>query len=255
MSRYIFYPANNFPVLRYVSEALKSRGYGVVSRPCESVTHLLLPVPSFDPDGRLKGGGDVDAVLSQLPKNVTIVGGNLPPDRFPGYSLCDLMKDPTYLADNAAITAYCAIRLAMMELPVTLRNCRVLIIGWGRIGRCLSALLWALEADVTIAARKETDRAMAHALGYRTTPPEELDQTLNDYRLIYNTAPAPVLTTEQTELCRDECLRIDLASVRGIEGNHTIWARGLPGKDAPESSGRLIAKTIIRLIERKEKHL
>ena len=34
--------------------------------------------------------------------------------------------------------------------------------------------------------------------------------------------------------------------------NHVIWARGLPGKDAPESSGILIAKTIIRLLERKE---
>lgn len=255
MSRYIFYPANHSPVIRYVSEALKSRGYGVVNQPCASVTHLLLPVPSFDAEGRLKGGGDLDTILSQLSKNIIIVGGNLPQDRFPGHSLCDLLKDPTYLADNAAITAYCAIRLAMMELPVTLRGCKVLIIGWGRIGRCLAALLWALEADITIATRKEADRAMAHALGYRVTTLEDLDQTLNDYRLIYNTAPAPVLTAEQTELCREECLRIDLASVRGIEGNHTIWARGLPGKDAPESSGRLIAKTIIRLCERKERYL
>ncbi|MBQ9843577.1 MAG: NAD(P)-binding domain-containing protein [Oscillospiraceae bacterium] len=164
----------------------------------------------------------------------------------------DLLRDPTYLARNAAITAYCALRLAMMELPVMLRGCRVLIIGWGRIAKCLAALLWALEADVTVAARREADRAMACALGYRAEAITNLDDTLNDYRLIFNTVPAPVLSENQVELCRQGCLRIDLASAEGIGGSHKIWARGLPGKDAPESSGILIAKTIIRLLERKE---
>ena len=246
MAKYIFFPANQGAVLRAVGETLKSKGYGVVDYPCASVTHLLLPVPSSQP------GCDVQALLSQLPKGITIVGGNLSPDDFPGYKLMDLLKDPTYLARNAAITAYCALRLAMMELPVTLRGCRVLIIGWGRIAKCLAALLWALEADVTVAARREADRAMACALGYRSETIADLDATLNDYRLIFNTVPAPVLSEKQVEHCRQGCLRIDLASVQGIEGSHKIWARGLPGKDAPESSGALIAKTVIRLLERKE---
>lgn len=246
MAKYIFFPANQGAVLRSVGETLKTKGYGVVDHPCASVTHLLLPVPSVQP------GCDVQALLSQLPRGITIVGGNLNPDDFPGYKLMDLLRDPTYLARNAAITAYCALRLAMMELPVMLRGCRVLIIGWGRIAKCLAALLWALEVDVTVAARQEADRAMACALGYRAEAITDLDDTLNDYRLIFNTVPAPVLSEKQVELCRQGCLRIDLASVEGIGGSHKIWARGLPGKDAPESSGILIAKTIIRLLERKE---
>lgn len=250
MSKLIFYPINQSPVLRAAAETLKQKGYGVVSQPCEGVTHLLLPVPSFDDHGKLKGGGDLDGVLTALSKNVTIIGGNLPKDRFAGYKTIDLLKDATYLADNAAITAYCAVRVAMMELPVMLRGCRVLIIGWGRIGRCLAALLWALEADVTIAARREDQRAMAHALGYHTEDTEQLGHNLNNYRLIFNTAPAPVLSEEQISHCRDNCLKIDLASVLGIAGKHVIWARGLPAKDAPESSGKLIAKTAIRLIEK-----
>jgi dipicolinate synthase subunit A len=209
-----------------------------------------LPVPSFDDQGNLKGGGDVNSVLNKLPPSVTIIGGNLPAERFPGHKIIDLMKDPTYVADNAAITAYCAVRLAMMELPVMLRGCQVLIIGWGRISKCLAALLWALEADVTIAARKETDRAMAHALGYQAVDTETLGENLNPFRLICNTVPAAVLSIEQISHCRDNCLKIDLASVLGIGGDHVIWARGLPGKDAPESSGCLIAKTAIRLIEK-----
>lgn len=250
VSKLIFYPINRSPVLCAAEEALKRKGYGVVNLPCESVTHLLLPVPSFDDQGNLNGGGDLESVLAKLPKTITIIGGNLPKNRFPGYKTIDLLKDATYLADNAAITAYCAVRLAMMELPVMLRGCQVLIIGWGRIGRCLAALLWALEADVTIAARREDQRAMAHALGYQAEDTEQLGHNLNGFRLIFNTAPAPVLSEEQISHCRDNCLKIDLASTLGIAGKHVIWARGLPGKDAPESSGRLIAKTAIRLIEK-----
>ena len=253
MSRYIFYPGNRSPQLCACCEALKQKGYGVVDRPCESVTHLLLPVVSFREDGSLKGDGDLKAMLEKLPAGITVVGGKLNHPLLAGYAKMDLLKDASYLADNAAITAYCALRLAMMELPVMLRGCQVLVIGWGRIGKCLSALLWALEAEVTVVARKEEDRAMAHALGYHAEAPENLGRELNRFQLIYNTAPATVLTEEQMGNCRETCLKIDLASVRGIPDTHVIWARGLPGKDTPGSSGKLIAKTIIRLLDRKER--
>lgn len=250
MSKYIFYPATHSPSLLAAAEKLKSKGYGVVSRPCESVTHLLLPVPSFDADGTIKGGGDLRALLEMLPKKLTIVGGYLPD--LHGHKTIDLLKDPEYLAENAYITAHCAIRLAMMRLPVTMRRCKVLIIGWGRIGKCLTRLLNALEADLTVVARKETDRALAHALGYSAISLEEMPCKLDGFRLIFNTAPATVLDEETVFECNEKCLKIDLASVQGIQDINTLWARGLPGKDAPESAGALIAKTTIRLLNRKE---
>ena len=251
MSQSIFYPATNAPALTAAAETLKSRGYGVVSRPCESVTHLLLPVPSLESDGTIKGGGDLQALLNALPRNVTVIGGALP--SMPGHRTIDLLKDAEYLARNAYITAHCAVRLAMLQLPVTLRGCKVLIIGWGRIGKCLTRLLRALEADLTVAARKETDRAIAHALGYSAVDISELDGHLDRYRVIFNTVPYPVLSEEQMSDCRTNCLKIDLASTQGIESPDVLWARGLPGKDAPESSGALIAKSAIRLLDRKEK--
>lgn len=250
MSQSIFYPATNAPALVAAAETLKTKGYGVVSRPCESVTHLLLPVPSLDADGTIKGGGELQALLNVLPKHVTVIGGNLP--QIPGHRTIDLLKDPEYLARNAYITAHCAIRLAMLQLPVTMRGCKVLIIGWGRIGKCLTRLLRALEADLTVAARKDTDRAIAHALGYSAVDFNELDGHLDRYRLIFNTVPYPVLSAEQAADCRSNCLKIDLASIQGIDSSDVLWARGLPGKDAPESSGALIAKSAIRLLDRKE---
>ena len=52
--------------------------------------------------------------------------------------------------------------------------------------------------------------------------------------------------------CRPECLKIELASVSGMEGDDVIIARGLPGIWAPETSGRLIARTVLRLCTKKE---
>ena len=246
MSKYIIFPATKSPALLAAADTFKQKGYGVVDRPCESISHLLLPVPSFDADGTIRGGGDLQELLGLLPKNICIIGGYLP--QIPGYRCIDLLKDPKYLADNAYITAHCAIRLAMLQLRVTLRGCKVLIIGWGRIGKCLTRLLRSMEADLTVAARKETDRAMAHALGYHAIDIEEITDSLDSYRLIFNTVPSPILTSEELAECRDRCIKIDLASVRGMEGDDVIWAKGLPGIYAPESSGALIAKSAIRLM-------
>ena len=72
-------------------------------------------------------------------------------------------------------------------------------------------------------------------------------ETLGKYRLILNTAPERLLTKEQLAQCHPDCVKIDLASRTGIEGDSVIVARGLPGVHMPESSGRLIAETYVRL--------
>lgn len=243
MSKFLFSTYGHSPALLHARNALLSWGYDVSPNPWEA-THLVLPVPSFDENGMVKGGGCLSALLPQLRGDVTIFGGNL--DFLQGKKV-DFLRDEHYLLENAAITAQCALKYA--QFPP---GAAVLIIGWGRIGKCLAALLWAMEADVTVAARKEDDRAMAHALGYHAEIPEELGHNLNKFRLICNTAPAAVLSEEQVSHCRENCLKIDLASVRGIADSHVIWARGLPGRDTPESSGKLIAKTVIRHLDRKE---
>lgn len=240
MGTYTFYTAGNTAALSEAIAQLKHIGYTFSTVPGHHITHLLLPVPSLTPDGNIQGGGNLYALLEKLPKDICIIGGNLPP--LPQYSVVDLLKDPAYLAENAYITAHCAVRLMMEKLPTALRNCKILVIGWGRIGKCLASLLKRMEADVTVAARKETDRAILHALGYHTIHPD--NSATEHFRVIFNTAPAPVPCT-----CTPDCLKIDLASVQGISCADTIHATGLPGKDAPEASGNLIARTVLRLLK------
>lgn len=232
MSRFLFSTYGHSPALLHARNALQSWGYDVSANPWEA-THLLLPVPSFDEDGKVKGGGCLSALLPQLRKDVTIFGGNL--DFLQGRK-ADFLKDEYYLVENAAITARCALKYADIRPGMA-----ALVIGWGRIGKHLAALLAQLGADVTVAVRKEAhfDTVSQQGFGAVYLPvPDPME-----YAVIFNTAPAPVL---DEAACREDAQLIDLASVKGIAGSNVIWARGLPGKDAPEDSGVLIAKTALR---------
>ncbi len=252
MNHTVFYLFGNTPALAYAGKYLSDQGISVITEPSPEVTHLLLSIPSLEADGHIRGSkATLAQVLSQLPQTVTVLGGNLP-EELPGRHCIDLLRDPEYLARNAAITADCAIRIAAENLPVVLDGCPLLVIGWGRIGKCLAFMLKNAGANVTVAARKEADRATAASLGLLSTDTSRLDFGLAHYRVIFNTVPNPVLREAQTAMCHPDCVKIDLASRPGIEGDNVIWARGLPGRDAPESSGILIAKTALRLALGKE---
>ena len=239
----IIYTAGYSPAMGYCIQILKQAGFTLLSEPSTEVTHLLLPVPSFTPDGSIVGGGNLRTLLTLLPEDITVIGGNLDCPELVGYTVVDLLQDEGYLSDNAQITAHCAIKVTLNQLPVILDGCPTLVVGWGRIGKCLSRLLRQMGADVTVCTRKEKDRSILSAMGYGALDFPEVD--LAKFRVIFNTAPTMVFPT-----CPGSALKIDLASRLGLGGPDVIWARGLPGKDAPESSGRLIAKTVIPLFRK-----
>lgn len=247
MNGSLFYSAGHTKALHFAQQTLQQHKCLFASQPSKKVTHLLLDVPSFDGCGMLRSGESIEEILAQLDDKVTVIGGNLQHPALASYKTVDLLRDPIYVAENADITAHCAITEATTRLPVILKGCSVLVIGWGRIGKCLSALLKNMGAVVSIAARKEADRAMVLTLGYDAEDAEKLDYSLVRYRVIFNTAPAPVISTDALQYCRPDCLLIDLASAKGIDSTDALWLRGLPNQNAPESSGKLIARTILRL--------
>ena len=246
MTNPVIYCAGGTEAARFAHTYLKSKGLPVSHEPGIEVGHLLLDVPSFCENGQLRMGGSIASILSQIPRSTVIYGGNLNHPALSGYRIVDFLQDPFYLAQNAAITAECALDVALPYLGVTLSDCPVLILGWGRIGKCLARILKAIGANVTVAARKESDRAMLQALGYTAVDIVSLGKELSEFRLIYNTVPSPVLTAEQSVFCQEACVLIDLASHQGIFHENAVIARGLPGIHFPESSGKLMAETFLR---------
>jgi len=242
------YCAGTSRALHFAEEFLHQQGLPVTQVPDWNTGHVLLDVPSFRPQCNLKGGGNLDTLLTTLPDGVTIWGGNLDHTALEHSKTIDLLQDEQYLCQNAAITADCALRIAGPLLPTAWNQTSVLIIGWGRIGKCLARLLRNQDCPVCVAARKETDRAALQSLCYDAMDITEAAKTPEKYRLIINTAPAEVLSEDAVARCPDTIL-MDLASRKGISGSNVIWARGLPGIHAPESSGKLIAQTMLRIIQ------
>ena len=211
--------------LGFAARILEEAGIPVTAVPQADTTHLLLPVPT--------------RCFDTLPENVVIVGGNL--HCLPGYQVLDLLKDPVYLEENAAITARCAPLLVDVDWPGT----SVLILGFGRIGKHLARILTEQGAAVTVAARKETDRALAEKTGYSSLPISQAQGALPTFKVVFNTVPTMILSTAGAP----DCIPVELASKPGMVGNRIIDGRGLPGKYAPEASGALIARRFLALVK------
>ncbi len=245
MKKPVFITAGNSDALRYAKLWLTRWGYVPSDTPSQHATHLLLPIPSMESASTLKGGQPLADVLERLPQDITILGGNLP--SLPYHSM-DLLQDEGYLTENAAITARCAVKILQGHLATQdVKEKNILIIGWGRIGKQLAAMLKDMNANITVAIRKESDY---EALSKNRTNAVYIRHwDLTKYDVIINTAPAPLL---QASDANPSTLLMDLASIKGIEGDRVIWARGLPNKEAPEESGILIAKTALRFALGKE---
>lgn len=225
--------------IRHAAQNLRSLGISVTEKSAPDVTHLLLPVPSFS-----VGDEYLAHLLTKLPDKLIVSGGNLNSPLLEGYACVDFLQDPYYLAENAAITARCAMDILENRIGDTFTGKQVLVIGWGRIGKCLTKLLKEKNGAVTVAARKPSDLAMLRALGTKSISISDTYAVTERYDIIVNTVP--VLLFPEIHV-KSGAVLLELASKPGMTGPDIIDGRGLPGKMAPVRSGKLIAETFIRL--------
>ena len=226
--------------VRYAARHLADAGIPTTEKCAPDVTHVLLPVPSFS-----RGDEYLAHLLTKLPDDVILWGGNLNSPLVEGYQCVDFLQDPFYLADNAAITAECTIKILQQQFSADLTDKQILVIGWGRIGKCLCSMLAANGAHVSAAARKTADLAMIHALGYEYIPIPDAADCVHKFDIVINTVPALLFPQISA---KNDCILMELASKPGMTGPKIYDGRGLPGKISPMKSGKLIADTFLRLL-------
>jgi dipicolinate synthase subunit A len=158
---------------------------------------------------------------------------------------------------NAIPTAEGAIQIAMEETPTTIHNSNVIVLGYGRIGKVLSKMLYGIGANVHVEARKYSDLAWIKNYGYIPIHQKELKAYLPRMNIVFNTIPQMILNKELLKSIDSNCLIIDLASKPGgvdLEAAEemeikAISALGLPGKAAPVTAAMVIKDTIYNIIE------
>jgi dipicolinate synthase subunit A len=242
---------------------------------------LVLPTPCVNAAGLLRGPGDgLDpaALRGLYDDHTCIYGGALPPeirDRFPGCGpVTELLGDPAVSAANGRLTAEAAAALAAERLEGSLFGRYCLVLGFGRVGKPLAALLKDLHARVTVAARRPGVRAEAAQLGYcvrdfttakafplggrchQASPPSSMtDEGLSCQQqpdIIFNTVPAQALSRRALEALGPDCLWVELASAPG--GLPADWrppfavlpANSLPGRRLPRSAAAALLEGIVR---------
>ena len=170
----------------------------------------------------------------------------------------DYARDETLALENAELTAEAALPPLLARLPCPLRGSRILILGFGRIGKRLAWKLHTLGAAVTVAARRPEALALARILGLQAEPLGPQLQGLAVYDAVVNTVPAPVICDVQLSAIRPDAALLELASLPGgfcpaaAERAGYLAARGLPGVYAPEAAAAVIRRTIFRELDLEE---
>ena len=120
------------PAHSYACRVLEKQGFVIEKGPTAPIHGILMDVPtplSMDTE-RIHRNPDAAA-------SIPVFCGNVQYSLPSGFRCVDLLRDPEYIARNADITARCAIRVACGSMNRTLLGLPVLVIGWGRIGKCL----------------------------------------------------------------------------------------------------------------------
>jgi dipicolinate synthase subunit A len=174
-----------------------------------------------------------------------------------GFRLIEYGNIPSFVEENGAITAEGALQIAMRHRLRTLRGSDVLVIGYGGIGKPLSAMLKSLGADVSVAVRREEQLWILKGEGYRPILSKDLLQFAGEYDVIFNTAPQLLLTRPVLEQMSPGVLIVDLASRPGGVDWKTaremelkaVHALALPGQLTPVSGAIAIQHAIYQICE------
>ena len=250
--------------LKIVKERLEETGYAVdtlglfteESGDIKSSQIVVLPVPTtkdglnlFTPLSHRKI--PLSYIVENTTSNQLILSCNY---LFEGRQCVDYGSLDSYALLNAVPTAEGALKLAIENTPYTLWKSRVLVIGYGRVGKILADRLKAFGCDVTVSARKPADFAMLDTLGFSYINTEQLNSVPLDYQIIFNTVDVKVLEDGTLEKCKCD-LMIDLSTKGGFSldaaegcGIKAFKAPGLPGIIAPRTAAEILCNTLTYII-------
>ncbi|MEW5952962.1 MAG: dipicolinate synthase subunit DpsA [Bacillota bacterium] len=228
---------------------------------------VILALPGINESGRLHAPLaqqplflTADVLAELTPANPVLVGMARPALKEmisgQGLRLIEILNLDEVAILNSIPSAEGAIQMAMEAMPITIHGCRALVAGFGRTGMTLARMLGALNADTLVAARKASDLARITEMGLLPVPLQELSACLKDVDVVFNTVPAVILDEMVLSRLNPGALIIDLASAPGGTdfkaaekmGLKAVLAPGLPGKVAPKTAGRILARVVPDLL-------
>lgn len=205
----------------------------------------------------------LDTIL-EVAKNKTLIAGNIAEEviercKANNINVIDIMKNEKLAILNTIATAEGTIEIAISNTQNTLSESKVLILGYGRVGKTLVNKMKNLVYKLDCATKEKNELALIQTnSGCNKMNLDDIEKYLDNYDIIINTIPAMVLDKEKIQKIRKDTLLIDLASnPGGIDKKeaisrqiNVIHALGLPGKYAPRTSAKFIKEVIFEYINK-----
>ncbi|MDD4850079.1 MAG: NAD(P)-dependent oxidoreductase [Gemmiger sp.] len=239
------------------ARVLREAGYQVTgAEGAGNADYILLPMP-LDADM-----ADLARILRAAQPGTLALGGRVSGPvqaaaDAAGVELVDYFLRPELACLNAVPTAEGCLGLLMALREDTLWESPVLVLGGGRVAHALYRRLVLLGAAVTVVARAPLQRAEARCQGCHTADLSELPRLLPGFDAVVNTIPSRVLGRAELARLPGRALVIDLASMPGgtdFEAAKSlsikaVHALSLPAHCAPHTAGRLVADTVLNILQ------
>ncbi len=227
---------------------------------------LLLPLPCTR-DGETLFSAEnllslpLSFVAEEVASGALVIGGNMP-EAFcrrlseRGASTLDYFKEESFTVYNAFLTAQGAVRLLLENTEEFLCGKRILVAGFGRIGRALSKMLSALGADIYAAARRKETLTEIAALGYKAVDAAEIESSAFLFDFVFNTVPSRIFSEKSVSLMKSGAVYFELASSpfgaakTDFENAKVRYVSGsaLPGRFCPLSCAEAVFSRISEYI-------
>ena len=212
---------------------------------------IILPIPST------RDGENINAPLTRIKlpldilkdakRGALILTAGYDANRYPQTDYAALDE---FCINNAISTAEGAIAAAVENTDTTLFSSKVLITGYGRVGKVLLSRLQSFGADITVSARRESHFAELDSMCIKHINSKEIAKTADSFDIIFNTLDLDIFGGEVPKAP----VIFDLSTKGCAKGEHKNYIKlpGIPGKTAPLSAGRIIATTIEKIISQKK---
>lgn len=233
----------------------------------QSLDAVILPIPGVGSNGQIetvfsdKNIQLTESWVDQLPNDCVIFTGitndyltELCAKR--KLRLVSLFDRDDVAIYNSIPTAEGAIMTAIKHTDFTIHGSKVVVLGFGRVGKSVASKFDALGANVKVGSIHDADIARISEMGMKAFFLDRLPEMVRDTDILINTIPALVVKRAIIEQLPVQTLIIDLASKpggvdfgyakkRGIEAIHAL---SLPGIVAPKTAGNILSVVIKQIL-------
>lgn len=166
----------------------------------------------------------------------------------------DLLKNEDYIIFNAKITVEGIIKYLIENTKTSLFNSKILVLGYGRIGKILCNVLKSFTENIYCVTYSKEETEIARANTINVILEEDLEKFLKNFEIIINTVPKIILDSKKLNMLYKEAFVLDVASKPGgIDQDFAqknkinyMWKLGIPSEISPIECAKKIQNEIYK---------